>query len=122
MRDAGEMLGEELVVLRDVPVVEVGDPHVEEDVEQVREVGDGQIDAISPVTGVADQVLHFAVNAQNPERLHQKVQEEKKDNILDEAILHCSVEDSVGKGRKKTILRGFYYRYKQNSCIFTTKS
>ena len=83
--EAAEMLREHRVVLRDVAAVEVGDAEVEEDIKKVGKVEDGLIDAVGRV---AEQVLHFAVDAENPERLHQEVQEKQENDIFDEAVLH----------------------------------
>ena len=64
------MFGEVFRVLRDGTAVEVGDAEVEQDVEEVREIEEG---LISTVEGIAKKVLHFTVDVQNPERLHQQV-------------------------------------------------
>ena len=71
--EAAEVLGEILRVLRDVAAVEVGDAEVEQDVEEVGEVEEGLVGAVG---GVAEQVLHLTVDAENPERLHQQVEKQ----------------------------------------------
>ena len=68
--EAAEVLGEILRVLRDVAAIEVGDAEVEQYIKEVGEVEKGLIGAVG---GVAKQVLHLAVDAENPERLHQQV-------------------------------------------------
>ena len=67
------MLREHLVVLRDVAAVEVGDAEVEQDIKEVGEVKKGLISAVG---GIAKQVLHLTVDAENPERLHQQVEKQ----------------------------------------------
>lgn len=91
------MLREILRVLRDGTAVEIGDAEVKQDVEEVREVEQGLIGAVGCV---AKQVLHFAVDTENPERLHQQVEKQQEDDIFDEAVLHgrdCVCGAKVGK-------------------------
>ena len=84
--EAAKMFREVLRVLCDGTAVEVGDAEVEQDVEEVGEVEQRLIGAVG---GVAEDVLHLTVDAENPERLHQKVEKQQEDDILDEAVLHC---------------------------------
>ena len=55
------------------------------------------------IEGVAEHVLHLAVDAKNPERLHQQVEKQQEDDILDEAVLHCFDGGLSRKSRKKSI-------------------
>ena len=73
----------------DSTVVEVGDAEVEQDIEEVGKVKKGLVGA---VRSIAKQVLHFTVDAENPERLHQKVEKQQENDIFDEAVLHCVTE------------------------------
>ena len=57
-------------MLRNVACVEVGDAQVEQDIEDVTEVEDGEIEAIHLV---ADSILHAYLDAENPEGFHQQV-------------------------------------------------
>ena len=84
--EAAKMFREVLRVLCDGTAVEVGDAEVEQDVEEVGEVEQRLIGAVG---GVAEDVLHLTVDAENPERLHQQVEKQQEDDILDEAVLHC---------------------------------
>ena len=95
--EAAEVFREVFGVLRDGAAVEVGDAEVEQDVEEVGEIEEG---LIGTVGGVAEQVLHLAVDAENPERLHQQVEKQQEDDIFDEAVLHghfCIRGAKVGK-------------------------
>ena len=87
--EAAEVFGEVLRVLRDGAAVEVGDAEVEQNIKEVREVEEGLVGAVG---GVAEDVLHFAVDAQNPERLHQQVEKQQEDDIFDEAVLHYGLK------------------------------
>ena len=82
--DARKMLGQQLRVPCDVAVVEIGDAHVEHHVEKVGEVEDGEIETVG--CG-AHAVLHRHINSQNPERLHQQVQENEDGNIENKVSL-----------------------------------
>ena len=83
--EAAEVFGEVLRILRDGAAVEVGDAEVEQNIKEVREVEEGLVGAVG---GVAEDVLHLAVDAENPERLHQQVEKQQEDDIFDEAVLH----------------------------------
>ena len=112
--EAAEVLREVFRVLRDGAAVEVGDAEVEQDVEEVGEVEKG---LVGTVGGVAEEVLHLAVDAQNPERLHQQVEKQQEDDIFDEAVLHCLVCVCGAKVGKKLFWNDFqcsFWKY----CVF----
>ena len=79
------MFGKVFRVLRDGTAVEVGDAEVEQYIKKVREVEEGLVGAVRSIT---KEVLHFTVDAENPERLHQQVEKQQEDDIFDEAVLH----------------------------------
>ena len=79
------MFGKVFRVLRDGTAVEVGDAEVEQYIKEVREVEEGLVGAVRSIT---KEVLHFTVDAENPERLHQQVEKQQEDDIFDEAVLH----------------------------------
>ena len=110
------MLGEVLGILRDRTAVEVGDAEVEEDIEEVGEVEERLVGAVG---GVAEQILHLAVDAENPKRLHQQVEKQQEDDIFDEAVLHSKRLGFRGKIMKKKILNCFSSLVKEIMCIFT---
>ena len=104
------MLREILGVLRDVAAVEVGDAEIEQDVEEIREVEKSLVGAVG---GIAEEVLHLAVDAENPERLHQQVEKQQEDDIFDEAVLHghgCIRGAKVGKKRFTMVFRIAFWK------------
>ena len=70
---AGQVLVDELGMAGDVAGVEVGDPQVEEDVENVGEIEDSEVKAVLVGTY---SILDTCLNAQNPERLDEQVEQE----------------------------------------------
>ena len=75
-----------MVVLRDVPVVEIGDAEIEQDVEQEGEVKEGKIKS---VFGGSYSILNYAVNPENPERFDQDIQKEQEGQVGDKFLLHA---------------------------------
>ena len=67
---ATDVLRKIFCVLCDGAAVEVGDAEVKQDIKEVGEIEEGLVGAVG---GIAKQVLHLTVDAQNPERLHQQV-------------------------------------------------
>ena len=82
-----------MCVAGDVAVVEIGDAHVEHHIEKVGEVEDGEIEAIGSGT---HPVLHGDIHPQNPERLHQQVQENENGDIENKVLLFHDVQLQVG--------------------------
>ena len=76
--DARQVLGQQLAVPRDVAVVEVGDAHVEQHVEEIGEVEDGEIET---VVSCADTILHSHIHPENPEVFDQQIQENQNGDI-----------------------------------------
>jgi hypothetical protein len=68
------MFVEQVVILGNVPVVEVGNPKVEQDIEKKREVEDDEIEAI--ITH-PDDPLNGEIDPKNPDRLYEKVKKEE---------------------------------------------
>jgi hypothetical protein len=66
--DVGKMLFQQESMLRNVPVIIIGDPQVKQDIEDHGEVEQGEIESIFLGT---DHVLDCPVDAQHPERLNQ---------------------------------------------------
>ena len=69
-KKSGEMFDNKVRMACYVAGVEVGDAKVEEYVEDIAQVEDGEIEAVHLGT---DGVLHAHIDAQNPERLDQQV-------------------------------------------------
>lgn len=74
-QQVGKAFVEQVAVLGNVAVVEIGNAHVEDDVEQQREVEQRKIYA--ELLG-ADNVLHRTLNPEYPERFYQDIEEEKE--------------------------------------------
>ena len=69
-QDATQVLGDELRMLRDVAGVEVGDPQVEQYIEDIGQVEDREVEAVHLV---AHGVLHAHLDAEYPQRLDNEV-------------------------------------------------
>jgi len=85
------VLVQEVVVLRDVPVIEVGNPEIKQDIEKKREVENYKIEAILLD---ANCILNGPVDTENPERLDEKVQEKKQSQVCQKFTLHECLEKS----------------------------
>ena len=72
------MFRQQLIVSRNIAIIEVGDAHVEHHIEEVGEVEDGEIETVA---GRTDSVLHRHIHPENPERLDQQIQENQNGNI-----------------------------------------
>ena len=72
------MLRQKLRVHRDVTVVEVGDSHIENHIEEESEIQYGKIE---PVLFRPDTILHTDINSENPERLDKQVQENQQTDV-----------------------------------------
>lgn len=79
------MLVQQMNVLGDIAVVEIGDPGIKQDIEQKSEIEQVQV---KTVINKPHRILHRAVDPENPERLHQEVQEEQQGEIGEEFLLH----------------------------------
>ena len=64
------MFAYQLGLLGDVAGIEIGNPQVEQDVEDVGKIEDGKIETIA---FCAYRILYATVYAQNPERLDQNI-------------------------------------------------
>jgi hypothetical protein len=58
-------------VLGYIPVIKVGNTHIEQNIQQKGEIEKGEIHSVSVVT---HKVLHIKVDSKNPERFDQQVQ------------------------------------------------
>ena len=79
------MLGDELRMLRYVARVEVGDPKVEQDVEDLGEAEECIVEAIGLV---AHGVLHAHLDAKNPEWLDDEVGQQQPEESGEKFLLH----------------------------------
>ena len=79
------MLGDELWVLGDVSRVEVGEAQIEQYVEDVGEVENGEVESVG---AVAHGVLHAYLNAKNPEWLDDEVGQQQPEESGEKFLLH----------------------------------
>ena len=76
-------------MLRNITIIEVGDPKVKQDIEKKREVKNDEIETVIFYTY---RILNCSVNTKNPERLDEKVQKEKQSQICQKFTLHGLLE------------------------------
>ncbi len=79
------MLVYQVVVLCNVPVVEVGNPEVKQDVEQEGEIEQCGIQTVGTGT---NGVLYSTVDTQDPEGLDGKIQDQQEGEVGDKFPLH----------------------------------
>jgi hypothetical protein len=72
------MFPRQKTVLGNVPVVEIGDPDIQQDIQDHGEIKKGEI---KPVTFGTHHVLDRPVYPQNPERFNQQVHENQQDQV-----------------------------------------
>lgn len=75
------MLADEVRVLGDVAGVEVGDAQIQQDVEYISEVEDGEIESVGLCS---NGILHANFNAKNPQRLDNDVEQQHPKKTGDE--------------------------------------
>jgi len=69
------MLAQQLVVLGNIPVVEIGNAQIEKNKKEKRKVENGEV---QPVFFGTYQILHLPVDAKNPQWLYQKVKKNEQ--------------------------------------------
>lgn len=79
-----EVLTQQVMVLRDVAVVEIGKAEVEENIQKQRIVEDH---SVLTITDVTDLSLHLRLHKNCPERLYQKIQHHEDGQIEYELFL-----------------------------------
>jgi hypothetical protein len=79
------MLVQELVVLGNVPVVEVGNAEIEKDIEKEGEIQEVKIETI--IHDPRDD-LNIPVNCKNPDRFDQKIQSKQQSEVCQKFPLH----------------------------------
>ena len=72
------MLVQQVVVLCNVPVVEIGDPEIEKNIEEKRKI---EYRKIKTILAWSHDILHRAVDAKNPEGLNQQIKKKEKTEI-----------------------------------------
>jgi hypothetical protein len=73
------MLGKQLVVLGDVPVVKVGNAEIQK---YEKEKGEIKNSKVKPIFFRTDCILHLPVDAKDPERFHQQIEKNKEGEVL----------------------------------------
>jgi hypothetical protein len=88
------VLSQQVVVLGDVPVVEIRNAEIQKNIEKKGEV---EYDGIKTVIGSADRILHGKVNPEDPEGLDQQVQEKEQSEVGQKFSLHGTPKRELGK-------------------------
>ena len=92
-----KMFGKQMIILRYVSVIEVGNAHVEHYLQDEGKVENGKI---KTVFGRSHNVLHRSVYSENPKRFYQKIQRKKKDEVCNEFASHKILSITKNKGRE----------------------
>ena len=85
--DVGEIFLQQVAVLRDIAVVEIGDAEIEDDIEDNAEAEQRRIQSVFVRP---DDILYRTVDAEYPERLDQQVDEQQKRQIGYKSFFHRS--------------------------------
>jgi len=72
------MFPDKKTVLGDVAIVKIGDPQVQQDIQDHRKIEKRKI---KPVTLGTHHILHRTVNTQHPKRLYQQIQENQQNQV-----------------------------------------
>jgi hypothetical protein len=79
------MLGKQVIVLGNIPVIEICYPQVKQDIKEKRKVKNYRIETIFSNSYTA---LHREVDSENPYRLDQKIEKKQQAQICQEFSLH----------------------------------
>jgi hypothetical protein len=74
-----------MMVLRNVPVVEIRDPEIQKNIEEKREIENNEIE---PVIRNPGDILNIPVDCKNPDRLDQQVQRQQQAKVCQKFPLH----------------------------------
>ena len=75
------MLGQQMLVLRNILIVEIRNAEIEKYIQQERKIEQCEVFAIS---SIAHFILNIRFNHQDPERLYKQIQEKQDNKIGDE--------------------------------------
>jgi hypothetical protein len=78
------VFAEQVTVLRDITVIEIGNTEVEKNAEQQRKIKDH---SVLPITHVTDLALHFGLYKNCPERFDEEVKNDKDGQVKYELFL-----------------------------------
>ena len=79
------MLVQQLHMLGNIAVVKIGDAEIQQDIEKECEIE--QV-LVKSIIREPDRILHRPVNAEDPERLDQQVQQDQECQVEQEFFLH----------------------------------
>ena len=74
-----------MMVLGNIPVIEIGDPQIEENIEQKGKIKNNQVKSI---ISHPDNILNVPVNSKNKNRLDKKIKWKKQSQVCQEFSLH----------------------------------
>jgi hypothetical protein len=83
--DAGKMFTQQMVILSNIFIVEIGDSKIEKDIEKERKIKKCDVVTINLST---HSNLNIPVNAKNPKRLDQQVEGQNKEEVGYKLALH----------------------------------
>jgi hypothetical protein len=87
------MLVEQLLVLRNVPVVEIGDAEIEQDIEKEGKIQNFKVE---PIIEGSHHVLNIPVDSKNPDRFDEKVEQKHQPKVRQEFSLHIKKVKASG--------------------------
>jgi len=89
------MLVQQLMILGYIPVVEIGDPEIKEDIEEEGKVEDFEVETI--IHHARDD-LYVPVNSKNPDGFDQEVKRQQQPQVCQKFSLHSKkVKSSVNR-------------------------
>ena len=74
-----------MMVLGNIPVIEIGDPKIEENIEKKWKIKNNEVKSIIPNT---DNILNVPVNSKYKDRFDQKIEWKKQSQVCQEFSLH----------------------------------
>jgi hypothetical protein len=84
-------------------IIEIGDAQVKQYIQKQGETEKGEVKSVTICTY---HILYRPVNAKNPERFYQQVQEQYKGEICDKFSLHLKNKDT---GSKRYLIYKLYF-------------
>ena len=100
-----------MVVLCNIPVIEIGDPKIKENIKEKREI---ENDKIKPVITYSDNILNIPVDAEYKDRFNKKVKKKQESQVCQKFSLHIK---KVKSFREQKLFRETLKKF----MIFATK-
>jgi len=82
---ARKMLVQQLRMLGNIAVVEIGDPRVKQYIKEESKIKNGEIETVLRHTNC---IVHYPVDPEYPERFYKQVQEQQQGKVGKEFFLH----------------------------------